>query len=84
MAKIPIYMPKFGMTMTTGLITEWLFAEGERVEQGKAIAMVETEKVQTELESPATGTLADVKYADGTEAPVGDIIAYIEDGKDRP
>jgi len=80
MAKIPVYMPKFGMTMTTGLITEWLFAEGERVEQGQAIALVETEKVQTELESPATGTLTDVRFQDGMEAPVGQVIAYVEDG----
>ena len=80
MAKIPIYMPKFGMTMTTGLITEWLFGEGERVEQGKPIAMIETEKVQTELESPATGKLVDVKYHDNEEAPVGEIIAHVEDG----
>lgn len=80
MAKIPVYMPKYGMTMTEGLIAEWLFAEGERVEQGKPIALIETEKVETELEAPATGTLADVKFQDGQEAPVGDIIAYIEDG----
>ena len=80
MAKIPVYMPKYGMTMTEGLIAEWLFAEGERVEQGKPLALVETEKVETELESPATGTLTDVKFQDGQEAPVGDIIAYIDDG----
>jgi pyruvate/2-oxoglutarate dehydrogenase complex dihydrolipoamide acyltransferase (E2) component len=80
MAKIPIYMPKYGMTMTEGLIAEWLYAAGERVEQGKPIALIETEKVETELESPATGTLTDVKFADGQEAPVGDIIAYIDDG----
>jgi len=73
-------MPKFGMTMTTGLITEWLFAEGERVEQGQPIALVETEKVQTELESPATGTLTDVRFQDGMEAPVGQVVAYVEDG----
>ena len=78
MAKIPVYMPKFGMTMTTGLITEWMFAAGESVKQGEALAVIETEKVQTELESPATGTLTDVKYADGEEAPVGEIIAWIE------
>ena len=78
--KVPVYMPKFGMTMTEGLITEWLFAEGERVEQGQPLATVETEKVQTELEAPATGILEDVKFKDDESAPVGDIIAYIEDG----
>ena len=81
MAKIPIYMPKYGMTMTEGLISEWLFAAGDAVQQGSPVALVETEKVQTELESPATGTLVDVKYQDGQEAPVGEIVAYVEDGK---
>ncbi len=80
MAKIPVYMPKFGMTMTTGLITEWMFAVGEPVKQGDALAVVETEKVQTELESPLSGTLVEVKYPDGEEAPVGEIIAWIDDG----
>lgn len=78
--KVPVYMPKFGMTMTEGLITEWLFAEGERVVQGQPIATVETEKVQTELEATATGILEGVKYKDDESAPVGEIIAYIEDG----
>ncbi len=79
--KVPIYMPKYGMTMTEGLISEWLFAEGDAVELGKPVALVETEKVQTELEAPATGTLVEVKYQDGQEAPVGEIVAYVEDGK---
>lgn len=77
MAKVPVYMPKFGMTMTAGLIAEWLFAEGEHVERGKPIALVETEKVQTELEAPATGVLADIRFQDGAEAPVGEIIAHV-------
>ena len=79
--KVPVYMPKYGMTMTEGLITEWLFAEGEHVELGQPIATVETEKVQTELEATATGILEGVKYKDDESAPVGEIIAYIEDGK---
>lgn len=80
MAKIPIYMPKYGMTMTEGVISEWLYAEGETVEQGKPIALIETEKVQTELESPASGALIEVKFKDGESAPVGAIIAFVEDG----
>ena len=78
--KVPVYMPKYGMTMTEGLITEWLFAEGEQVVLGQPIATVETEKVQTELEATATGILEGVKYKDDESAPVGEIIAYIEDG----
>ena len=78
--KVPVYMPKYGMTMTEGLITEWLFAAGEQVVLGQPIATVETEKVQTELEATATGILEGVKYKDDESAPVGEIIAYIEDG----
>lgn len=81
MAKIPIYMPKYGMTMTEGLISEWLYAEGDAVQEGRPVVLVETEKVQTELESPASGTLVDVNYQEGQEVPVGKIVAYIEDGK---
>jgi pyruvate dehydrogenase E2 component (dihydrolipoamide acetyltransferase) len=74
----PIYMPKFGMTMTEGLIVEWLKAEGEIVQEGEPLLTVQTEKVDTEVLAPASGTLTSVQYEAGDEAPVGEILAYIE------
>lgn len=80
MAREPIYMPKFGMTMTEGVIANWLKKEGERVLQGEPLLTVETEKVDTDIEAPASGTLVSIQYEAGDEAPVGEIIAYIEVG----
>ncbi len=74
----PIYMPKFGLTMTEGLITEWLKKEGDQVNEGDALLTVQTEKVDTDINAPATGTLVSIQYEAGDEAPVGEIIAYIE------
>ena len=80
MAREPIYMPKFGMTMTEGVIMQWLKKEGDRVVQGEPLLTVETEKVDTVIEAPASGTLVSIQYEAGDEAPVGEIIAYIEVG----
>ncbi len=80
MVREPIYMPKFGMTMTEGVIMQWLKKEGDRVVQGEPLLTVETEKVDTDIEAPASGTLVSIQYEAGDEAPVGEIIAYIEVG----
>ena len=78
MAREAVYMPKYGMTMTEGLITEWHFQEGDRVHEGDALLTVETEKVDTDIEAPVSGTLVEVRFAADDEVPVGEIIAYIE------
>lgn len=79
MALVPVYMPKYGMTMTAGIIVEWLKAEGDRISQGEPIAVIETEKVSTELEAPATGTIVELSFAPEAEVEVGHVIAYIEE-----
>jgi pyruvate dehydrogenase E2 component (dihydrolipoamide acetyltransferase) len=78
MAREAIYMPKYGMTMTEGIITEWHFQEGDAVSAGDALLTVETEKVDTDIEAPVSGTLVEVRYGVDAEVPVGEIIAYIE------
>ena len=78
MSLIPVYMPKFGMTMEAGLIVEWLVTEGDRVAEGDGIVVIETEKVSTEVESPAGGVVVELSYDVDDEAPVGEVIAYIE------
>ncbi len=77
---VAVYMPKYGMTMEAGIIAEWLVEEGDHVEAGDSLAVITTEKVDTELESPASGTIAELSVAVEAEVPVGKIIAYIEKG----
>ena len=78
MPLIPIYMPKFGMTMEEGLIVEWLVAEGDSVAEGDGLVLIETEKVSTEIEAPAGGIVVELTCAVDDEVPVGQIIGYIE------
>jgi len=78
MELVAVYMPKYGMTMEAGIITEWLVEEGDPVKEGDSIAVITTEKVDTELEAPASGTIAELSVGVDAEVPVGKIIAYIE------
>ncbi len=76
MAK-PVIMPKFGFTQETSVIVRWLVQPGAYVEQGDPIAEVSTDKVDMEVEAPASGILDGVQYAEGEEVPVTAVIAYI-------
>ncbi len=78
MALIPIYMPKFGMTMEEGLIVEWLVAEGDTIAEGDGIVVIETEKVSAEVEAPAAGVVVELSCEVDDEVPVGQVIGYIE------
>jgi len=78
MALEPIYMPKFGMTMTEGIIIQWHKQPGEQIAAGEPLVTVQTEKVDTEIESPVSGVVAELRYAVDDEAPVGEVIATIQ------
>jgi len=75
---VAVHMPKYGMTMEEGIIVEWLVKEGETVEEGQSLAIIETEKVETELEAPSAGTIVEISRGVDDEIPVGEVIAYIE------
>ncbi|HKI90997.1 MAG TPA: dihydrolipoamide acetyltransferase family protein [Gaiellaceae bacterium] len=70
-------MPALGMAQETGKVLRWLKAEGDAVAAGEALLEVETDKVTVEIEAPAEGTLAGVTAPDGTEVPVGTVIAVV-------
>ena len=80
MVRIPVEMPKLGYDMETGRVGTWLKKVGERVERGEAIAEIETEKAAVEMEAATSGTLVEIVAEPGTELPVGDVIAYLDDG----
>jgi glutaconyl-CoA/methylmalonyl-CoA decarboxylase subunit gamma len=72
-----IMMPKWGLTMEEGTITEWMVGEGEPVEQGDVLCVVETEKTSVELPSPYAGIVARVLVDDGEVVEVGAPILII-------
>jgi len=81
MARIAIEMPKLGYDMETGVVSSWLKQVGDTVARGEAIAEVETDKTTVEMESVAAGTLDEIVHEAGVEVPVGQPIAYLEDGR---
>ncbi len=73
----PVIMPKFGMAQEEGTIIRWLKQEGERVEKGETLLEVQTDKIDMEVEAPASGVLTDVRYGPNATVPVTTVIALI-------
>lgn len=72
-----VVMPKWGLSMTDGKITDWLAAEGEQVSDGDELAEIDTDKIAGSLESSDNGVLRKVVAAVGESVPVGGTIALI-------
>jgi pyruvate dehydrogenase E2 component (dihydrolipoamide acetyltransferase) len=70
-------VPQLGLTMETGTILQWLKAEGDTVAKGQPIVVIQTDKVEYEVEAPAAGTLLKIAAKEGTELPVGSLMGLI-------
>ena len=79
MAVIEVLLPQWGMGMSEGTITVWLKAVGDRVTEDEPLAEVEAEKVEETLESPATGTLVEIRVPAGDTVEVRSVVAIIEE-----
>ena len=66
-----VKMPKFGLQMTSGFITEWKVLKGQRVSAGDILFTVETDKLVNEVESPCAGVVVDLFVQEGDEVDVG-------------
>ena len=78
MAKVEVSMPKMGESITEGTVIEWIKKPGDTVEMDEALLEIGTDKVDTEVPSPAAGVLTEIKVAEGDTVDVGTIIAVIE------
>lgn len=75
--RTPIRIPQAGVAMTEGTIVEWVVEDGEHVDQGAVLYRLETEKVELDVESPASGVLHTTGVV-GTTYLVGDEVGSIE------
>lgn len=78
MARIEVLLPQWGMGMSEGTITAWLKNVGDAVAEDEPLAEVEAEKVEETLESPASGTLAEIVVPADETVDVRTVVAYIE------
>src|ERR1700731_2375495 len=69
--------PKMGDTMEEGKILRWIKHEGDQVKKGESLAEVETDKVNIEIESFASGILRKILVPEGASAPIGAGIALV-------
>lgn len=72
-----IFVPALGMASTEVALSEWLVEPGARVTAGQAVASIETDKSELDVESPADGTLGRHRYAAGDMVPNGATIAVV-------
>ncbi|MEU3148666.1 MULTISPECIES: 2-oxoglutarate dehydrogenase, E2 component, dihydrolipoamide succinyltransferase [unclassified Streptomyces] len=77
---VSVTLPALGESVTEGTVTRWLKAEGERVEADEPLLEVSTDKVDTEIPSPAAGVLSSIKVAEDETVEVGAELALIDDG----
>lgn len=73
----PVPMPKLGLTMEEGTILKWLKSDGEAVDKGEMILLIQTDKVEYEVESPDDGVILKTFSGEGDVVPCGDNIAVI-------
>lgn len=78
-----VIVPQRGLSDETCIIQEWKKKEGERVEKGEIICLVETNKAVFEIESPASGIILKIIHNEGEEVPVMDTIAIIGEFKEE-
>ena len=77
---VSVSMPQLGESVTEGTVTRWLKKEGERVEVDEPLLEVSTDKVDTEIPSPASGILRGISVDEDETVAVGAQLAVIDDG----
>src|SRR5215469_15439974 len=76
---VSVTLPALGESVTEGTVTRWLKAEGEHVDADEPLLEVSTDKVDTEIPSPASGVLTSIKVAEDETVEVGAELAIIDE-----
>jgi pyruvate dehydrogenase E2 component (dihydrolipoamide acetyltransferase) len=81
---IDVVMPQMGESIVEGTLTKWLKKPGETVGRDEPLFEISTDKVDTEIPSPAAGVLAEVLIEEGKTVGINTIVARINDGASAP
>ncbi len=79
MARVEITMPQMGESITEGTVVEWHKKPGERIEQDETLLEIGTDKVDTDVPSPAGGVVVEILVEEGETVDVGTLLAVIAD-----
>jgi pyruvate dehydrogenase E2 component (dihydrolipoamide acetyltransferase) len=75
-----VVMPQMGESIVEGTLTKWLKQPGEHVERDEPLFEISTDKVDTEIPSPAAGTLSEVLVEEGKTVGINTVVARIQEG----
>ena len=75
-----VILPQLGETVTEGTITQWFKSVGDSVAEDEPLFEVSTDKVDTEVPSPVSGVLTEIRVQEGDTIDVGTVIAVVGDG----
>jgi 2-oxoglutarate dehydrogenase E2 component (dihydrolipoamide succinyltransferase) len=81
---IDVVMPQMGESIVEGTLTKWLKKPGETIGRDEPLFEISTDKVDTEIPSPAAGVLAEVLIEEGKTVGINTIVARIDDGASAP
>jgi len=76
--RFEVTMPRLGETVDEVVLLEWLVEVGDQVEEGTELALVETDKVETEVPSPVAGTVTEITVPEDAEVNTGEVICVLE------
>lgn len=76
---IDVIMPQMGESVVEGVITKWLVREGDAVTEDQSLCEISTDKVDTEIPSPAAGVIARIVAPEGQTLPIGALLAVIDE-----
>src|SRR5438067_11966296 len=74
---IDVVMPQMGVSVSEGTVTTWLKQEGESIEADEPLLEISTDKVDTEVPSPASGVVTQILVQEGETVEVGTKLAQI-------
>jgi len=74
---VDVVMPQMGVSVSEGTVTKWLKREGEQIEADEPLLEISTDKVDTEVPSPASGTVTQILVQEGETVAVGTKLAQI-------
>src|SRR5919204_7053281 len=83
MADTEVKMPQMGESIFEGTVTKWIKKEGDKVQRDEPLFEISTDKIDTEIPSPASGTLQKILVKEGQTVQINTVVAVIGDGASK-
>ncbi|HEY1512514.1 MAG TPA: 2-oxoglutarate dehydrogenase, E2 component, dihydrolipoamide succinyltransferase [Gaiellaceae bacterium] len=74
---VDVVMPQMGVSVSEGTVTKWLKQVGDTIEADETLLEISTDKVDTEVPSPATGVVSEILVQEGETVEVGTVLARL-------